>query len=98
MNVFTLFLFYVGTMFGLAYIVGHSTITLGIREEMTRWMFVRRLVDLLECPACFGFWCGVTAALIGAVPFDVEIANMIAWGLFTSGSNYAIAKITRLID
>jgi hypothetical protein len=64
--------------FGLAYIVGHSEISLPVRymlsppvaetENVTPlprrgWSVGRWLVRLVECPACFGFWAGGIAAL-----------------------------------
>ena len=98
--------FYIVSMFGLAYIVGHSAITKRLREwivgdlSVAEWnhiLFRRPLVDLLECPACFGFWSGIAMALIGSVPFEVQF-NVIAWGLFTAGSNFIIAELTKLVD
>ncbi len=55
------------------------------------------IVDLLECPACFGFWCGVAMAIIGSVPIEVRF-NPVAWGLYTAGSNLILAKLTKIID
>jgi hypothetical protein len=59
------------------------------------------LVDILECPACFGFWTGLFAGCARFTPFDVPdyyIVNAIVWGVFTSGTNYTLAKFTRLLD
>lgn len=104
-------IFYVFVAFGLAYVVGHSAISKSIREKifdsgLTFQSRLRRiLVDLLECPACFGFWTGVVVALLGWTPLDVAIFSgsgsflfTIVWGLFTAGSNLTLAKITKLID
>lgn len=64
--------FYTFAAFGLAYIVGHSSISLPFRmlmdpgEEMaTPWDALRAFaLVLLECPACFGFWTGAFAGLL----------------------------------
>lgn len=98
------FLFYIFSMFGLAYIVGHSTITKAVREKMYGThsdigpiRFAREtIVELVECPACLGFWCGVAMAIIGSVPFEVRF-NPVAWGLFTAGTNLVLAKLTKII-
>lgn len=101
-------LVYVFAAFGLAYIVGHAVISRAIREALhgpdegdTAGIVLtarRIVVDLAECPACFGFWTGVVAAFIGAVPFTLHgAAGVVAWGLFTSGSNYFLARVTNLI-
>ncbi len=99
--------FYVFSMFGLAYIVGHAAISRPIREWIAEIGFTggspiiaalaRLVLALIECPACFGFWSGVVMTLIGSVPFDVRF-SAIAWALFTSGTNYVIARITGLMD
>lgn len=57
----------------------------------------RWIVMLLECPACFGFWIGVTTVVLGLTDSAPTLRNAVALGLFTSGSNYILAKITRLI-
>lgn len=103
------FLFYIFAAFGLAYIVGHAAITKPLRSWLYRerlagpWPLIiveaigRTLVDLLECPACFGFWTGVIAVAFGALD-ATGFWMAVAWGLFTAGTNYTLAKVTRLID
>jgi hypothetical protein len=96
--------------FGLAYIVGHSAITLAPREwligqrvgEKVGFVLATRewIVDMIECPACFGFWTGAVASLVGWVPFPLDApawACAFTWGLFTAGTNYVLARITNLI-
>lgn len=64
--------FYTFAAFGLAYIVGHSSISLPFRmaldpgEELTRPGQALRafVLMLIECPACFGFWTGAFAGLL----------------------------------
>jgi hypothetical protein len=91
---------YVFVMFGLAYIVGHSVISRPLREWLAKWHTAGWLLTLIECPACFGFWEGVVAALLILTPGligDVFFMNVIAWALFTSGSNFLLAKLTGLM-
>lgn len=80
--------------FGLAYIVGHSKISLPIRvwidpvREVHTGVFkvgkFRRprefVLMLLECPACFGFWTGLLTGLIAA-PF---VFVSLLWAVFAA--------------
>lgn len=67
-------LFYTVAAFGLAYIVGHSAISLPFRvlmdpgenlkspaEAARAWILM-----LIECPACFGFWEGLFFGMLYA--------------------------------
>lgn len=86
--------------FGASYVVGHSVISMPLRyrlappETATPINAIRLwIVTLIECPACLGWW---TGAIIGGA-----IDGW--WGIFigafyTAGSNYILAKVTRLID
>lgn len=64
--------FYTVAAFGLAYIVGHSGISLPFRmlldpgEKLASPGDAARsfVLMLLECPACFGFWTGVFAGML----------------------------------
>ncbi len=125
---------YTVAMFGLAYIVGHSTISLPFRTwlggtpekqmpspgnytnsltprpghiEPARPGKLGPLGDficaLIECPACFGFWCGVVFGFIGLIfpPPELELIRYtwpIVLGCYTAGSNYGLSRLTRLID
>jgi hypothetical protein len=102
--------------FGLAYIVGHSTISLPIRillggtkgsAEVHEGMgFVTPpkpgsfgpagefLCELLECPACFGFWTGLVS---GLTLFSLSLGASFGLGLVVSGSNFILGRFTRLI-
>lgn len=91
-------------VFGLTYIVGHSVITQAIRE----WAFgpvsaseatpppidsTRRfIVTMIECPACLGFHVGWILGLVFGLGW-----YSIALGLFTTGTNLILAKLTRLM-
>lgn len=83
-------LFYSIACFGLAYILGFSTITFQVRK----WLAARRgaprlILALIECPACLGFWTGLFLGLHWHDP--------ITWALFTCGSNFILARLTGLI-
>lgn len=91
---------------GLAYIVGHSKVTFRFRSWWSRWYHDWYpmapadgdpwLLQMLECPACFGFWTGLAASVIGLVPFETRWSAL-AWALFTAGSNFLLGRITGLM-
>lgn len=95
------------THFGLAYIVGHSLITVGARRKLFERFPL--FVTMLECPACFGFWSGFITSFIAflLVPFAFEfgtwkggitlLQNPLALGVSTSGVNYLLARLTNLV-
>lgn len=87
--------FYTVAAFGLAYIVGHSRVSTGIRE----WLVSRlpNVVELLQCPMCFGFWTGVIVGCFLDLGFEQRLEFMFALGLYTSGSNFLISRLTDLI-
>lgn len=95
--------------FGASYIVGHSKISLTWRiilgghvgspefqvlslkpliPVVGPW-----LVELLECPACFGFWIGLIFALMGRATFSLCLLTAFA----VAGSNFILGRLTRLI-
>lgn len=80
---------YVVAAFGLAYIVGHSKISLPVREWIARTKLAWFL-ELIECPACLGFWIGLVASFFLGT-------NWFVWALFTSGSNFLLGKFSGLI-
>lgn len=83
------------THFGLAYIVGHSVISVGFRRRLYKGAPL--VVDLLECPACFGFWAGCFAGIaMRTVNPDQPVELFFLFGLFTSGSNKLIAHLAGL--
>lgn len=97
--------FFTFAAFGLAYIVGHARISLPIRQ----WIFPSRdgegrvevllnqlrimFVELIECPACFGFWIG----FIGSVAVKNSFIASLCWGCYISGVNFLLGKLTSLI-
>lgn len=90
--------------FGLAYIVGHAQISRRPREFAARVVFGRAavgefFVDLLECPACFGFWTGLVAGALGVTPnAPTGVAGALLFGLFTSGSNLLLALSVGIVQ
>jgi hypothetical protein len=113
-------LFFLAGAFGLAYIVGHSTISLPFR----RWLGGTPelpptetspgmpavpgalgpvgdfLCEMLECPACFGFWIGLvggSALFFDAVPWPQRLGWSFWLGCVTSGHNFMMGRWTRLI-
>ena len=112
--------------FGLAYVVGHSTISLPFRTWLggtpekvegvdvdTKGLKITPakpgamgplgdfLCSLIECPACFGWWTGLIAGCCGFVSTAGLDISTFGWPLtlacVTSGSNYALGRLTRLI-
>lgn len=99
MSALTLLVFWTIFAFGLAYAAGNAKISLRPRT----WMATRHsrvflfLVELVECPACFGFWTGMAGGLV--FPQIVPIA--IPWwaappalGFFTCGTGYLLGRAT----
>lgn len=95
---------YVFAAFGLAYIVGHSTITKSIREWMfnrgaeSRWLIAaivsRTFILMIECPACLGFHVG----WIVGWRCDLGFVDAITLGFFTAGTNLVLGKITQIME
>ena len=88
--------FYCLTAFGLAFVVGQSKISLPFRVALAKAGPVGLfLVELLECPGCFGFWCGIaysfTAHGRGLTLWAPPLwAGTIALGLFTCATNMVL--------
>lgn len=98
---------YVVAAFGLAYIVGHARITFPFRlvlggDETTKPavpVLGPFFIEMLECPACFGFWEGLLAGALW-VPGPKTLSAFawcVALGCATSGTNFILGRITRLI-
>lgn len=76
--------------FGLAYIMGQSKITQAPREMVSRSKLkvVHFMLDLIECPACFGFWIGLGGALLNGWGWRSIVAacyicasNLLLWSI-----------------
>lgn len=87
-------IFYTIAAFGLAYILGHSSISLAPRT----WLASKSawLTELLECPACLGFWIG----LFWALPYWglADWRHFLAYPVYTAGANFLLGRLTRLIE
>lgn len=91
--------------FGLAWIMGHSPVTRRMREGL--FTLAPILVDLVECPACFGthigFWGGLLSAgwvarlLDLRHTFSFAVACATTMALYTTGANYLLGRATGLI-
>lgn len=103
-----LFLLFFAAHFGLAYVVGFSGISLPFRTWFaTKGTVGAFFVQLLECPACFGFWAGLLSAVL--VPQQVFLSGAFNGALVTSvlhalllgfavaGINMATALLTGLV-
>lgn len=95
---------YFASAFGLAYIVGHSTISEPVRtwiggELETPRPYFGRLVMLIECPACFGTWIGMIAGALLPSLFTVDTywAGAAVGGLSTCAINFLVARWSGLM-
>lgn len=81
------------SVFGFAYVIGHSQISLTFREWLARQRFGLFLVQLLECPACSSFHVGWVIALahVGLLP------NPFMSAFYFSGASFILARLTGLI-
>ena len=99
MILFTRLLFYSLATFGLAYVVGHSRISLPIRTFIAKISLP--IVELLECPACFGvhlgFWVGFCWPIIPEALTQVHFDRLFggtALGAYTCGAHYLLGLAT----
>jgi hypothetical protein len=99
---FTLLAYYLLFAFGLAYVLGHSVISLPAREWLadvasiapaTRW-----LLALIECPACCGWWIGLFTGLgyWGAID-ATAVGYAIGLAFVTTGSNFLLGRASGLM-
>jgi len=95
---FLFLLFHAFAAFGLALIAGFARISLPIRIWLFHhWgIFGKYLVELMECPICFGFWEGF---FVGALAYPDVIRRwlfMVLLGCFTAATNFTLARLGRL--
>lgn len=90
---------YTLSAFGFWYIVGASVISYPARAALRRLArstdLLTTLLELLQCPACLGFWIGFVAAFTRYSPAPGVDCFML--GLYTSATNLVIAHLTDLM-
>lgn len=88
--------FYFLCAFGLAYILGFAKITLALRANLDTHggTFGAWCADLLECPACLGFWIGLSVGWLDRHSF----AWAVQLALATTASNLLLALWSGLVD
>jgi hypothetical protein len=87
--------------FGLCYVVGHAKVSLGVREWLASHRRLRTVVELIECPACLGFWLGLVGGLCWPWLLPVgypQWASAPLLGLATSASGYILGRATGWIS
>jgi hypothetical protein len=89
--------FYSVSAFGFAYVVGHSVISMPVREWIARHPghYWQLFLAVIECPACFGWWVGFAGG-IAAFIADPFVSGLLPVFLpfYTAGSNYILARLT----
>jgi len=80
--------------FGIAFVIGYSKITYGIRVALDEGNgFSHWILSLMECPACLGFWIGFMTAQAKGLGWVISFAI----GFYTAGTNFVIGRATGLI-
>lgn len=97
---------YTFAVFGLAYIVGHSVISVPVRDRLAEWggsgtlrsALGVTLVTMLECPACFSTWVGGIVGIFAAphLGWPRWIA-IIALACYSAATSLILGKLTRII-
>lgn len=85
--------------FGLFFICGLSAISLPVRRRMPPLV-----IELLECPGCFGFWTGLALATLAvasglvslppALHFAFKILAVLAGGVTSTASNLLLYSLS----
>ena len=103
---------YTVTVFGLAFIVGQSQISLPFRQWLSDTAFGKSthgkwFLELVECPACLSTWLGgvfawalpIDAASIFHLPFTIRIGIGIAIvAAYSCGASAIIGLLTKLMS
>jgi hypothetical protein len=81
--------------FALAWIIGRAQISFPIRNWLAgrNWPGVPFLLDLIDCPACFGVWIGFITGLI-----FVGFGTACFLALWTCGTNLILGSLIGLYD
>lgn len=84
--------------FGLAYVLAASKISLPFRALLATWAefkymlwpVAKFVLALIECPACFGFWSGLTAGYMTSQSWVLAFKS----AFMVCGFNYIAAHFT----
>lgn len=82
--------------FGVAFVLGHSVISLPLRNWLqNRGAVGSFLLALFECPACLGWWLGATSAIFGLMALVVTptLLGVMSSAFATSAVNLIAARI-----
>jgi hypothetical protein len=95
----TMLAYYTLAAFGLWYIVGASVISYPARAALKRAAAKNAaadyLLDLLQCPACFGVWVGAVIAFTRYSPMpEADFASL---ALYTGATNLILGHLTNLM-
>lgn len=87
--------------FGVAFVLGHSTITLPIRERIaeSHAPLAAVFLALIECPACASWWVGLAVGFIGLLVAPPSygwwpVALPLVAAFYSAGSSYILARLT----
>lgn len=92
---------------GFAYVVGQSVISKPVRVFFRRRLGMVFLTDMLECPACLGFWTGLIVAgsapsfaeaVLPAMPIGSLLCLQVMFALLTSGIGLMLGRLFGLMD
>lgn len=97
MTLFINYLVHIIAVFGAAYVVGHSQISLAPRELLARNRVGLFFVQLLECPACFSFHAGWLLTLRDLSLFSHTATGALGAAFFYAGTSYLLARLTGLM-
>lgn len=84
-------------IFGAAYIVGHSQISLVFRELLARTRVGLFFVNLLECPSCFSFHAGWFLTVLNLSGFSHSATGALGAACFYAGTSYLLGRLTGLM-
>lgn len=82
-------------VFGIAYVLGHSAITLRWRTFVAKfWAFP---VELIECPACIGWHTGWILTVFGYSLFPFSWSGALSAAFFYAATNFILGRATGLM-
>lgn len=97
MNLLVNYLVHVVAVFGAAYVVGHSQISVAPRTLLARTRVGLFFVNLLECPACFSFHTGWVLTVFHRSLFAPSVFGTLGACCFYAGTSYLLGRLTGLM-